>query len=388
MVAVTGAALTRFNRRKDNSSFRDWGGEAFGKALVMSGLDKADLDLLVVASESDFFTCQLNPSSVIATDLGLAGIAAMRVEGGGSSGQLAVHAGVQAILSRQARHVAVLGVDPSASQLSGKDVRFLYGYSFDAWSDGMTGATSTVLYALSWQAFADARNLDDRHLTEVTRQNRRNAIRNPNAHLGRDHSEDEIRSSPRIAAPYRRLHCSPLSDGAAAVILTAAGSVPAARGSAPRIVGLGGATDNAHLGARRDAGSFTAKRKAMRKALNCAGILPTQLGLVELYDAYAGAQIQAIDALGLSEDPGRDTLDGSFAPDGRLPVNLSGGLMGQGSPVGATGVGQTANCALFLEGRNTSSLQPVRPPAYALADTHGGICTTAAVTILAQAGAA
>jgi len=74
--------------------------------------------------------------------------------------------------------------------------------------------------------------------------------------------------------------------------------------------------------------------------------------------------------------------------DGRCPISLSGGLMGQGAPVGATGVGQTASCALFLEGCHHSELQPQNPPAFALADTHGGICTTSAVTILGQAGTA
>ena len=388
MVAVTGAAQTPFNRRKDGSSFRDWAAEAYHAALAMSGLDPADLDLLVVASESDFFTMQLNPASVLATDLGLPGIAAMRVEGGGASGQLAVHAGVHAVLSGQAKHVVVIGVDPSASQLSGDDVRMLYGYSFDAWSDGMTGVTSTALYALSWQAFAHGKAFDDQHLAAVTKRNRKSALQNPNAHLGRDHSADEIDASPEIASPYRRVHCSPLSDGAAALILSADGDVPGGRKEAPRIRGVGAATDSVHLGARADAGAFSAKSLAADWALSRAGIEAGLIGLVELYDAYAGAQLQALAALGLSEDVGRETLDGAFGSDGRLPVNLSGGLMGQGAPVGATGVAQTAACALFLEGRHPSGLQPQSPPAYALADTHGGVCTTAAVTVLAQADAA
>ena len=75
-----------------------------------------------------------------------------------------------------------------------------------------------------------------------------------------------------------------------------------------------------------------------------------------------------------------------FERDGRLPVNLSGGLLGQGAPVGATGVGQTATCALLLEGRYHSLLQPGQALTHALADTHGGICTSAAVTILSQQG--
>lgn len=388
MVAVAGAAMTKFNRRKDGSSFRDWAFDAFEMALRNSSLERADIDLLVVASESDFFTLQLNPASIISNDLGLFGVATVRSEGGGASGQIAVHTGVQAILSRQAKHVAVVGVDPSASQLPGDTIRTLYGYSFDAWTDGMTGATSTILYALSIQAFMQDHNLNADHLNQITIQNRLNAMGNAYAHLGRKHTRVDIEQSPMIASPYRRLHCSPLSDGAAAVILSAPEALPVVRKGAPRIVGIGAANDNPHLGDRKNSGNFEAKARAMKKACSMADLTPNNIGLAEVYDAYSGAQLQALSALGLSDDIGRETDSGRFAPSGELPVNLSGGLLGQGAPVGAIGVAQTANCALFLEGKHTSTLQPSKPSQYALADTHGGVCTNAAVTLLAQPDAA
>ena len=146
-VAVCGAAITAFNRRKDGSSFRDWALAAFEDALNLSSLERQDIDALVVASESDFFSLQLNPASVLAGDLGLVGASTLRVEGGGASGQLAVHTAARFIQTGAYRHVAVIGVDPSASQLSGSTVKSLYSFSFDAWTDGMTGVSATVLYA-------------------------------------------------------------------------------------------------------------------------------------------------------------------------------------------------------------------------------------------------
>ncbi|MDA8586684.1 thiolase family protein [Rhodobacteraceae bacterium] len=386
-VIVAGAALTPFNRRKDASNFRDWAYHAFDAALTMSALKRADIDALFVASESDFFTMQLNPASILASDLGLVGAAITRCEGGGASGQIAVHAAARAIQSGSAARVAVVGVDPSASQLSGDTVRALYGFSFDAWTDGMTGVSSSALYALSYQAFQARFGGTDAHLAAVTMQNRANARDNPGAHLPRDDTGQDIADSPMIAAPYRRLHCSPLSDGAAALILSNASALPESRKAAPEIAGMGAANDTLHLGARGDPGQFTAKTRAMKRACAEAGISPEQIGLAEVYDAYAGAQLQAISALGLSDDVFRDLDAGTFAPDGRCPVNLSGGLMGQGAPVGATGVGQTATCALLLEGRYHAALQPKHAPQYAVADTHGGICTTSAVTVLKQGGA-
>lgn len=383
MVLVIGAALTPFNRRRDGSSFRDWSLQAFTNALQMSGLGPGDIDALIVSSESDFFTLQLNPASVLAQDLGLVGAATLRVEGGGGSGQFAVHAGVERILSGRSKRVAVVGVDPSASALGGDSIRELYGYSFDSWTDGLSGATSTALYALSWQAFAAVTRGSEEDLALITAKNRRNAQHNPGAHLPRDHSFAEINASPLIASPYRRLHCSPLSDGAAALILCSEDAAPEARKDvAPLIMGLGAGSDLPGLGHRSAPGFFRAKSNAAARGLAMAGISASDIALAEVYDAYAGAELQAIAALGLVDDPLAALRDGVFDADGACPINLSGGLMGQGAPVGATGVGQAATCALLLEGRYHPDLQPKSPLGYALAESHGGLATTCAVTVL------
>ena len=383
MVLVIGAALTPFNRRRDGSGFRDWADEAFDAALAMSGVERGDIDALIVSSESDFFTLQLNPASVLAQDLGLCGAETLRVEGGGASGQLAVHAGVERILSGRARHVAVVGVDPSASALAGDSIRELYGYSFDFWTEGLSGVTATSLYALSWQAFAADQGGTAEDLNAVTIKNRGNAMSNPNAHLPRAHKAEEFAAAPMIASPYRRLHCSPLSDGAAALILSAPEAAPEARRtSAARITGIGAASDLPGLGHRKTPGQFSAKTTAALRALAMAEIGAADIAVAEVYDAYAGAELQAISALGLAEDPIRSLREAHFANDGRCPVNLSGGLMGQGAPVGATGVAQTATCAMLLEGRYHVGLQPDRPLGHALADTHGGVGTSCAVTVL------
>lgn len=384
-VTVCGAAITAFNKRKDGSSFRDWAFTAFEDALIMSSLDRRDIDALIVACESDFFSLQLNPASVLASDLGLIGVATARVEGGGASGQLAVHAASRLIQSGASKHVAVVGVDPSASQLSAAAVKALYSFSFDAWTDGMTGVSATALYALSFQAFMERVAVTTDHIDRVTKENRSNAVHNPRAHLGKIHSQQDIEESPMQANPYRRLHCSPLSDGAAALILSAPSHQPSTRKTAPSLIGMGAASDTLHLGARSDTGDFAAKRLAMQRACRQADLQPKQITLAEVYDAYAGAQLQAIDALGLSGDIPRDMDTKRFSATGSCPINLSGGLMGQGAPVGATGVAQTATCALLLEGLYEKQLQPDKLPRYALADTHGGICTTAAVTLLAGA---
>lgn len=381
-VAVAGVGMTRFGRLRD-LSFRDLAADAFEAALLMAGLERGDVDALVLAAESDTFTLQLNPSAVVADDLGLVGAAASRVEGGGASGGLAVQAGAARILAGLSRRVAVVGVDVTASSLPGDAVRDLYGFSFDAWAEGMTGVTATALYALSFQAWDGGATEDD--LARVVLKNRGNACLNPRAHLPRRHEPGEVEASPLVASPYRRLHCSPLSDGAAVVILARPADLPATRRGAPRLLGIGAATDAAHLGARARPGRFAAKSVATRRALEMAGIGPEAVVAAEVYDAYAGAELQGVAALGLSENPVADLRAGRFDGGGALPVNLSGGLLGQGAPPGATGVAQVATCALLVEGRYHPGLQPAHPVDVALADTHGGVCTTAAVTIVGAA---
>lgn len=387
MVLVAGTGMTVFSRRKDGSGFRDWAGQAFRAALASSELERADIDALVVASESDFFSLQLNPASVLADDFGLTGTACQRVEGGGATGQLAVHAAAAMVMAGTARRVAVVGFEASASYLDAADVSMLYGFSFDAWTDGMTGVSSTALYALSAKMFMVRTGASVADFASISVQNRTNACHNPDAHLPLDISEADVAASPMISDPYRRLDCSPLSDGAAAVILTAPDAAPACRQDAARIVGIGAANDRVRLGDRDDPGYFAGKRAAAQKAYTMAGIdrPATQIDLAEVYDAYAGAQLQAIEALGLSAGFLGEHRDGAFAPGGRLPVNLSGGLMGQGAPVGATGIAQLIACARQIEGTYHDGLQMRQPPRLAVADTHGGVATTCAVTVLAGA---
>jgi len=388
MVLVAGTGMTAFNRRKDGSGFRDWAGEAFEAALAEAHMDRGEIDALVVSSESDFFSLQLNPASVLCDDFELRGAACQRVEGGGASGQLAVHAGAVLVLSGLARRVAVVGFEASASALKAADVTALYGYSFDAWTDGMSGVSATALYALAAKAFMQRTGATTDDFAAVAVQNRSNARGNPDGHLPLNIDRADVLASPMISDPYRRLDCSPLSDGAAAIILAASEAVPAERQTAPRIGGIGAANDRARLGDRPDPGRFEAKRLAARRAYRMAGIDRPELvvELAEVYDAYSGAQLQAIEALGLSENFLGEHRDGGFAPSGRLPVNLSGGLLGQGAPVGATGIAQVIACARQIEGGYHEDLQLARPPRIAVADTHGGVGTSCAVTVLMETG--
>jgi acetyl-CoA C-acetyltransferase len=373
--------MTPFNRRKDGSSWRDWAKDAFLAALADTDLERQDIDAVIVASESDFFTLQLNPVSVLADDLALLGKPVMRVEGGGASGHLAVQAAVMQVLSGQASRVAVVGVEALASHLPGATVSTLYGLSFDAWTDGMTGIDSTALYALSAMAFQARTGADERDFAAVAVRNRDNARLNDFAHLPLAISVEDVLSSPIIAAPYHRLDCSPLSDGAACIVVGRGSGLPDTARDRARLVGIGAANDRVRLGERAEPGHFGSKRIAAERALAGAGWVQSDIDIAEVYDSYSGAQLQAIEGLGLSTNVLADERAGRFDAQGDLPINLSGGLLGQGAPVGATGVAQVLAIARQLEGRYWGR-KPSRAPRRGLVDTHGGIATVCAVSIL------
>ena len=165
------------------------------------------------------------------------------------------------------------------------------------------------------------------------------------------------------------------------MLLARAKDLPAGARPRVRIAGMGAANDHARLGDRADPGRFAAKTAAARRAYAAADAGPERIGLAEVYDSFSGAQLQALAALGLAEDVVAAERAGRFDAEGALPVNLSGGLLGQGAPVGATGVAQVLVAKQQLAG-SFAGLCPRHPVRHALVDTHGGIATSCAVSIL------
>ena len=109
-----------------------------------------------------------------------------------------------------------------------------------------------------------------------------------------------------------------------------------------------------------------------------------EIDIAEVYDAFSGAELQSIDALGLCEEgqAGPAMENGEFEAGGRLPVNLSGGLIGQGGAPGATGVAQAFVMYRLLSGNYEPKLQPETTPQCGVIDAHSGICTVSVVHVL------
>ena len=385
MPVILGGSIYPFRRYRDGSHWRDWVRQAGTEALVDAGLEPRDIDAVVVASETDFLNLQVNPAPVILGELGLTGRPAVRVEGGGASGGLALREALAQIMAGLYRRVMVVGFDAAAGHLEADDVQLVYGLSFDAETDGMAGARAVTLYALSMNEYMGKYGVAPAQFARVSVKNHGNAVGNPWAHKPMEITVEDVLTSPMIASPYRKLDCSLTSDGAAAVILSHPDVTPTAERPRSRIAGSGVGTDFARLGDRNSRHEFRAKREAAHAAYKMAGINDPahEIDLAEVYDPFTGAELQSSEALGLiAEGQAAAALeDGIFDADGSLPVNRSGGLIGQGGVPGATGIAQAISMDRLLTGRYPGQA-PNELQRCGVIDAHGGICTLAAVHVL------
>src|SRR5438132_12619647 len=213
-----------------------------------------------------------------------------------------------------------------------------------------------------------------REFSEVAVKNHANAARNPYAHYPQPVTLAEVMESRMVADPLRLLHCCPISDGAAAVVLTA-------ERSAVRVAGIGQGADALAVRHRADVTHFKATRDAARAAFAMAGFGPARVDFAELHDAFAPFELISLEDLGLVPPgkAGRVTLDGETALDGRLPINPSGGLKARGHPLAATGLAQVVECVWQLTGRAGERQVSGR---VGLAHSIGGLATNNWVTLV------
>ncbi len=377
--------MIAFRRYRDGSTFRDWIRQVGKDALEEAQLENSEIDSVIVASESDMLSLQVSPAALVTDELGLQGAAAVHVEAGGASGAAALREGYIQVCSGLARNVLVIGYDQTASRLSRAGVQKVYSLSFDADIEGWSGVSTANLYALSFKLYCRKFNATSRQAALVSVKNHRNAMHNPFAHKPMEITVDDVFESDMISDPYRLLDCSMVSDGAAAIVLSADGS-NSSRQHSIRITGSGCSTDSVRLGDRSAPHLFAAKSRAAKQAYSLAGVTDPgqEIDVAEVYDAFSGAELQGIDALGLCQSgrAGPAMEEGKFLSDGDLPVNLSGGLIGQGGVPGATGIAQAVTIYRLLGGTYEPQLQPARKLRRGLTDAHSGICTVSVVHVI------
>jgi acetyl-CoA C-acetyltransferase len=350
-----------------------WGHSRFGKltdetleslivqvatdAITNAGIEAGQIDEIYLGQFNSGMMPLAFPSSLaLQVSPDLANVAATRVENACASGSAAFQQGTKSLLAGTAKTVLVIGAEKMTQ--AGADVvgAALLGADYDmagkASTTGFTGLFAEVAKHYGKRYGASAGNLSD-VLGTIAAKNHRNGVDNPYAQLRKDLGEEFCRTvsdkNPMVADPLRRTDCSPVSDGAAAVVLSTS---PTGGATAPvRLAGFGHANDF-FPAERRDPTAFAATRMSWQRALAMAGVGLDDLDFAEVHDCFTIAELLMYEAMGLTE-PGqgaRAVTEGWVFKDGRLPVNVSGGLKAKGHPVGATGVSQHVIAAMQLTG--------------------------------------
>ena len=368
-VWIAGVGMTRFGKREE--SLPDLMAEAALAAMADARVDTPDA-LVVAAMNPEEFTGEGNYGSLIATHLGLSRVPAIRVETATSSGLAAIYAGFAAIGAGLHRCVLVVGGE-KMSHLPTPRVSEIIGRSIDA-HERSYGSTMPALAGLITRAAMHRRGFTLKEISQVAVKNHAHGARNAYAHFQEPVTLEAVMESRMVADPLRLFHCCPISDGAAALLLTAE------RG-AVRIAGLGQGTDTMAVRYRTELTSFRATQVAADAAYRMAGFGPERVEVAELHDAFTSFELIALEDTGLvpSGKAGRATLDGETMIGGRLPVNPSGGLKARGHPLAGTGIAQLVELVWQLTGRAGGRQVEAH---VGLAQSIGGLATNNWVAIL------
>ncbi|MCX7304489.1 MAG: acetyl-CoA acetyltransferase [Hyphomicrobiales bacterium] len=353
-----------------NASIVGWAHSRFGKlegetleslivevavgAMDHAGVGPEDVDEIVLGHFNAGFSAQdFTESLVLQADDRLRFKPATRVENACATGSAAVRQGIRAIEAGAARIVLVVGAEQMSTTPGPEIGRNLLKASYLA-EDGDTPAGFAGVFGKIADAYFQRHGDQSDALAAIAAKNHRNGVANPYAQLRKDLGFDFCRresdKNPFVAGPLKRTDCSPVSDGAAAIVL-ADGDVAA---SMQRAVGF---RANEHVQdflpmSKRDILLFEGCAEAWKRALDRAGTTLDDLSFVETHDCFTIAELIEYEAMGLAKrgEGGRVAVEGQTAMGGRLPVNPSGGLKSKGHPIGATGVSMHVLTAMQLMG--------------------------------------
>jgi acetyl-CoA acetyltransferase len=340
-VYVVGVGMTRFGKHPDRDAV-DLAVEAVNEAVRDAGLDRRRIQ---AAYCGHVYGGMMLGQKVLART-GLAGIPLANVENACSSGATAIREGYLSIRAGEYDVVLAFGTEHLTTRFRGA----LTPGEEDL--EGALGMTMPAVYAMRAVRHMAEFGTTREELAYVSVKNKRNASLNPYAQFQNPVTVEDVLNSRPIADPLRLLDCCPVSDGAAAVVLASERVVAQlGRGRAVRLAAASLRTGTVEVGLPSMAFEPLTRATA-QDAYERAGVGPEDVDFAEVHDCFSIAEVLRVEGLGLypvGEYPKR-AARGEADIGGRLPVNPSGGLLGKGHPLGATGVAQVVELVRQLRG--------------------------------------
>lgn len=352
-VGIIGIGITKFGELWENS-FRDLVAEAGIKAIQEAGIEGADIDAIYIGCMSTSFIKQEHVAPLAIEVGGLADlhIPTTRIEAACASGGVALRHAFMAVASGMHDFVLVGGAEKMTDVVEVEATDILASTADREW-EAFVGATFPSLYAMMARYHMHKHGTNREQLAMVAVKNHLNGCLNPIAQYRRKISIDNVLSSPFVAEPLRVLDCSPLSDGAAALILCPLDKAREYGKDEIAMVASSQSSDTLALHERKSFDSLKSTKRASEIAYEKAGIQPRDVDVAEVHDCFTIAEIMAIEDLGFVKkgEGGKAIEEGLTKIDGEMPVNTSGGLKARGHPIGATGIAQAYEIVLQLRGK-------------------------------------
>lgn len=346
-VAIVGVGMTRFGELWE-SPLRNMFTEAALAAIDDAGVDHID-SMYVGAMSSGLFIHQEHIASLLADYLGVAGIPSTRVESACASGGIAVRLAVIEVGAGVSDIVLAGGVE---KMTDGVDTTDALATAADQEYEAFHGITFPGLYAFIANAHMHRYGTTREQLADVAVKNHDHGSLNPKAQFPFKLTREAVMNSTMVAWPLRLLDCSPVTDGAAAVIVTSMDVAEKLGRPIVKVLASGHATDVLALHSRTDPTTIPAVGRAAERAFKQAGLTPEKIELAEVHDCFTIAELVVTEELGFVERgrSGEAVSSGETRLGGRIPVNTSGGLKAKGHPVGASGVAQIIEVVEQLRG--------------------------------------
>jgi len=348
--------------------------EAALSAINSSNIDTKDIDAIYIGNMlGSKLSGQDHLGALIASELGLS-CPAIHVEAACASGGVALRLACLDILSKNAKNILVIGVEKMTDVNVSDVTASLTGASDEEW-EAFYGVTFPSLYAMIAREHMNRFGTSKEHLAKVAIKNHKHGSMNKFAHFQNEIDMNEALNSIMVADPLNLMDCSPVSDGASAIVLSSS------KGCVEILTSVQ-AQDVLALHDRKDITTLHSTVQASKEAFKLANVKHSDIGVMEVHDCFTIAEICAYEDLGFVEKGKGSTLieSGETYYNGKLPVNTSGGLKAAGHPVGATGIKQAIEIYLQLTGQ-AQARQIKKEAKYGLAHNVGGSGSTAVVTI-------
>lgn len=375
-IHVLGGSQTRFGELW-GSSLSNLLEDVITGAIASTGVLATDIDYVIVGNMVGGETAEQAHLGTLASSFLPHRPPALRVEAACASGGIAVHTACALLQSGKAETILVIGAE-KLTDIAGDAVTSALMRAGDSEKDTPAGLTFPAIFALTANAYMHAYGLKREDLSLVSECSHRAAVKNPYAQFRREIPAAAISKSPLVADPLRLLDCSPISDGAAAIILSTRKESPV------RIAASEIASEPLSLADRESITSFQSTRSAFSRALKAANWNRNDIDCMELHDCFSIASLIHLEDFGFAEEGQAIQIFRERDADstGSLPINMSGGLKACGHPIGATGVKQVLDCYKQLTKQAPNQVEGAKR---AMAHNLGGVGATCTVHLLEAA---